>query len=253
MKGLSLLAAAAVVVVAVSAGCGSSSSSSSSSPPTNVQLKVNTASTGGKALVFTAKADQKLASQKGGLYAMELRGVSADSSFDHPTYVNQSRCVGGATCEWTVAPAKAGTYEYRIALLDLVHNGTAGQSNTVHVKWAGAPRPERIKLVVNGKTPPSVPLTDDDYSNFAAGPMDVKATWANDAQGTGYYVRISVGNEVLARCSSGTSCPVSKKLPLGAGAEVSWTVELVTTDGNKVAGGFKTCLEGAAKHKKASA
>jgi hypothetical protein len=41
-----------------------------------------------------------------------------------------------------------------------------------------------------------------------------------------------------------------KKIPLPVGEEISW-VQLNTTKGNKVAGGFKTCLKGVAKSKKA--
>lgn len=58
-----------------------------------------------------------------------MRGIDADSSgasFDHPAYVDPVRCVGEGVCEWTVAPGKAGKYEYEVVLLDLVHDKTAG-------------------------------------------------------------------------------------------------------------------------------
>lgn len=42
-----------------------------------------------------------------------------------------------------------------------------------------------------------------------------------------------------------------KKIPLPVGEETSWVVQLNTTKGNKVTGGFKTCLKGVAKQKKA--
>ncbi|HEX4323676.1 MAG TPA: hypothetical protein VHZ77_03485, partial [Gaiellaceae bacterium] len=76
------------------------------------------------------------------------------------------------------------------------------------------------------------------------GPMQAEARWTTDASGTGYYVTISIGNKVYARCSTGTTCPVPQKLPLGVGDEVSWTLQLMTTKGKKVADGFKVCLEG---------
>jgi hypothetical protein len=247
MKGLTFFAASAVVV-AVAAGCGSSGKGP-------VQLEVSTSATGGKALVFTASTEKKLASQKGGLYALELRGIdkdTANASFDHPTYVDPDRCVGGSTCTWTVVPATAAKYEFKVFLLDYVHDNTAGESNAVSLTWAAPARPQAIKLFVNGKTPPSVPLAADHYSDFPAGPMQVEARWTTDASHTGYYVRISADGQVYARCSIGTACPVSKRLPLKAGNEVSWMLELVTTQGNKVTGGFKVCLEGVAKKQKAA-
>ena len=245
MKRLMSLAAV-VVVVAVSAGCGSSKNA--------VKLDVTTHSTNGKALVFTAATNAKFATAKGSLYALELRGFDSDSanaSFERPTFTDPNRCIGGSTCQWTVAPDKAGNYQYKVFLLDLVHDKTAGESNAVHLNWAAPPRPSSIKLAVNGKTPPSVPLSGDHYSDFPAGPMQVEAKWNTDAGDTGYYVTIGIDDKVYARCSSGTSCSVPKQVPLPAGQEVSWVVQLMTTKGNKVAGGFKTCLKGVAKTKKA--
>ena len=246
MKGVAFLAAAGVVV-ALTAGCGSSKPASSL--PTDVTFQVGTKSTGGKALVLTAKTDKKLASQKGGLYALQLRGIGSGGSFDHPTYVDQSQCVGGSSCEWTVAPDKAGDYEYEVYLLDMVHDDTAGASNPVKVSWAAPPRPTAITLFVNGKTPPSVPLIGDHYSNFPSGPMQVEAKWTTDARNTGYYLTITDDSGVSARCSVGTSCRVPKHVLLGVKAEDSWMVELLTTRGNKVAEGFKVCLRGEAKSK----
>ncbi|HEX4324753.1 MAG TPA: hypothetical protein VHZ77_09010, partial [Gaiellaceae bacterium] len=169
MKGLTSLVVV-LVVVAVSAGCGSSKHA--------VDLELNTSTTDGKALVFNASTAARLAADKRGLYALELRGIdtsSSGASFDRPTFTDQTRCVGGSSCQWTVAPGEAGKYQYRVVLLDLVHNKTAGESNTVHVDWAAPPRPQSIKLFVNGKTPPSVPLEGDHYSDFHAGPMQAEA------------------------------------------------------------------------------
>ena len=73
--------------------------------------------------------------------------------------------------------------------------------------------------------------------------MQVEAKWTTDASGTGYYVKISADNRVYARCSTGTSCRVPGKVPLADNRLMTWTVELLTTKGNKVAGGFKVCLD----------
>jgi hypothetical protein len=246
LKGLVSVAAAALLVVAVIAGCGSSKSA--------VRLDVTTHSTNGKALVFTAATNAKYASGQGSLYALELRGFdsgTSGASFEHPTYTDPNRCVGGRTCQWTVAPGKAGDYQYKVFVLDLIHNKTAGESNAVKLSWAAPPHPESITLSVNGKTPPSVPLSADHYSEFASGPMQVQANWKGDAAGTGYYVTIGIDDKVYAKCSTGTSCTVPKKIPLPVGEETSWVVQLNTTKGNKVTGGFKTCLKGVAKQKKA--
>ena len=71
----------------------------------------STHSTNGKALVLTASTNPKFASGQGSLYALELRGFdsgSSGASFDKPTFTDPNRCVGGRTCQWTVAPGKAG-------------------------------------------------------------------------------------------------------------------------------------------------
>jgi hypothetical protein len=246
LKGLISLAAAAFVSVAVTAGCGSGNDA--------VKLEVTTHSTNGKALVFTAATNAKYASGKGSLYALELRGFdtgAAGASFDKPTFTDPNSCVGGRTCQWTVAPGKAGDYQYRVFVLDLIHNKTAAESNAVKLSWAAPPHPQSITLSVNGKSPPSVPLSGDHYSDFAAGPMQVEANWKGDAAGTGYYVTIGIDDKVYAKCSTGMSCTVPKKIPLPIGQEISWVVQLNTTKGNKVASGFKTCLRGVAVQKKA--
>src|SRR5262249_34728773 len=158
---------------------------------------------------------KKLASEKGGVYAVELRGINADSggaSFDDAEYVAKTRCVA-SPCEWTVVPAKASTYEFKAFLIDLRNNKPEGESHGVKLDWAAPPRPEEIELLVNGRTPPSTPLEGDDYSDFPHGPMQVLAKWTTDARDTGYYVKISAGDRVYAQCSTGTSCPVPEKVP----------------------------------------
>ena len=147
---------------------------------------------------------------------MELRGINSDSddgSFDQPGYVSETRCIL-SPCEWTVVPAKASTYEFKAFLIDPRNDKVGGESDSVKLDWAAPPRPQAIKLFVNGETPPTTPLTDDDYSKFPAGPLQVEAKWTTDASGTGYYVKISADNRVYARCSTGTSCRVPGKVPL---------------------------------------
>jgi hypothetical protein len=233
------LLATLVVLAAVATGCGSSEPS--------VQLEGGTDAAGGKAMVFSATTDEKLASEKGGLFAVELRGIDADSanaSFDAPDYVDVNRCIK-SPCAWTVAPDKAGAYKFKAVLIDLRSDKATSGSDPVELTWTAPTRPREIKLFVNGTTPPTWPLVGgDDYSDFPTGPMNVEATWSTDVQGTGYYVRISVGNRVYAKCSTGTSCRVPEPVPLAVEKLVSWVVQLRTTQGDKVAGGFRVCLEG---------
>jgi hypothetical protein len=110
-----------------------------------VQLAVGTKSTGGQALVFRASAVKAIASHRGGLYALELHGI--DASLDPAPFIDQDRCVGGHTCEWTVVPDKAGGYEYRAFLLDYAHHTAVGESNTVRVRWPAPPRRKAIAFL----------------------------------------------------------------------------------------------------------
>jgi hypothetical protein len=233
--------AAIAVVAATASSCGSGK-------PPPVQLEGGTAATGGKAIVLDASTEEKLASQQGGVYAVELRGIdkgAGDASFDRPGYVDKTRCVA-SPCTWTVVPAKASTYEYKAFLVDLRNGSDAGASDPVRLDWTAPPRPEAIRLFVNGKTPPTTPLTGEDYSKFPAGPLHVEAKWQTDAGRTGYYVQLSIGNKVYAKCSTGTSCPVPEEVPLAADDLMSWTVQLLTSKGDKVADGFKVCLDSSA-------
>jgi hypothetical protein len=236
----------ALVLVVTASGCGSSKSGSSKP---GVELAGDTEATGGKALFFTASTDEKLSLEKGGLYAVELRGIDLKrpqrATFDRPDYLDRHRCEE-KPCEWTVAPNAASTYEFRAFLIDLRGNKSAGQSAPVEVDWAAPPRPHALKLLVNGKSPPTTPLDGEDYSDMAAGRMQAEARWATDARDTGYYLTISIGDRVYARCTTGTSCRVPAKPKLGVDQEVSWTVKLLTTQGNKVVTGFKVCLAGRA-------
>ena len=235
----------ALALVGTASSCGSSKSGSSKP---GVELAGDTKATGGKALFFTASTDEKLA-QAGGLYAVELRGIDLKrprrATFDQADYVDRHRC-DAKPCEWTISPTAASTYEFRAFLIDLRSNKSAGQSAPVEVDWAAAPRPHALKLLVNGKSPPTTPLDGEDYSDMAAGRMQAEARWVTDARGTGYYLTISIGDRVYARCTTGTSCRVPAKPKLGVDQEVSWTVKLLTTQGNKVVTGFKVCLAGSA-------
>jgi hypothetical protein len=240
------LAALGLVLAVAATGCGSGTAP--------VELEGGTAATAGKALTFIASTDKTLGSEKGGVYAIELRGVDANAgdraSFDKPDYVDKSRCIA-EPCEWTVVPKSAANYEFKAFLIDLRNNKEAGGSNPVELDWKAPPRPKGITLYVNGTTPATTPLDADDYTEFPVGQLQVEAKWTTDARDTGYYVRLSMGDQVYARCTVGTSCRVRKKFPLGLEEEMSWTVQLMTTRGNKVADGFKVCLEGAAESKPA--
>jgi hypothetical protein len=248
LAGTSLVALALIVTAS---GCGSSKSGSSKpggSIKPGVELAGGTQATGGKALFLTASTGKKL-SVDGGLYAVELRGIDLKrpqhATYDRPDYLDRHRC-DAKPCEWTVIPGPASTYEFRAFLIDLRNNKSVGQSRPVQVVWTAPPRPQALKLLVNGKSRPTTPLDGEDYSDIAAGKMQVEARWATDARDTGYYMTISIGDRVHARCSTGTSCPVPAKLRLRVHQEVSWTVKMLTTRGDKVVTGFKVCLTGRA-------
>jgi hypothetical protein len=235
----------ALALIVTASGCGSSKSGSSKP---GVELKDDTQTTGGSALFFRASTGNKLAAA-GGLYAVELRGVDLKrpqrATYDRPDYLDRHRC-DAKPCEWTVIPGPASTYEFRAFLIDLRSNKSVGQSRPMQVVWTAPPRPHGLKFLVNGKTPPTTPLDGEDYSDMRAGRMQTEARWATDARDTGYYVTISIGDRVYARCSTGTSCPVRAKVRLPVDEEVSWTVKMLTTRGDKVVGGFKVCLTGRA-------
>jgi hypothetical protein len=239
-----------MVLVITASACGSSKPGSSkpAASKAGVELASDTQATGGKALFFTASTGKKL-SQAGGYYAVELRGVDLKrpqrATYGRPDYLDRHRCVE-KPCEWTVIPKAASTYGFRAFLIDLRSNKSAGESTPVEVAWAAPPRPHALRLLVNGKIPPTTPLDGEDYSDMRAGRMNVEARWLTDARGTGYYMTISIGDHVYARCSTGTSCPVPTKLKLLVKQEVSWRIELLTTHGDKVVDGFKVCLEGRA-------
>jgi hypothetical protein len=51
---------------------------------------------------------------------------------------------------------------------------------------------------------------------------------------------------VYATCTTGTTCNATRREPIRDDQEVSWKLELVTTQGEKVVMGFKVCLVGRA-------
>jgi hypothetical protein len=175
-KAAGLLALALLVSAS---GCGSSKTASNepgSSKP-DVELQADTQATGGKATVFTASTGEKLAAE-GGLYAVELRGVDLKrpqrAPYDRPDYLDRHRC-DAKPCEWTVIPGPASTYEFRAFLIDLRSNESVAQSRPAQVVWKAPPRPQGLKFLVNGKTPPTTPLDGEDYSDMAAGKMQAEA------------------------------------------------------------------------------
>jgi hypothetical protein len=52
--------------------------------------------------------------------------------------------------------------------------------------------------------------------------------------------------QVYATCTTGTTCNATRREPIRDDQEVSWKLELVTTQGEKVVTGFKVCLVGRA-------
>jgi len=115
----------------------------------------------------------------------------------------------------------------------------------------GALRPHNLKLLINGKRLAITPLTSntDNYVGTPAGKLKVQARWTTDARGTGYYVVISTTEPLLkewARCSTGTSCLVNKRVPLLVSQEMSWSVTIRKARGNALVSGFKVCLAGRA-------
>jgi hypothetical protein len=233
------------LTLVLTTGCGSASSS--------VELQGGTEATGGKALFFTATTDEGLAQVKvGSKLALELRGINLDSTpratYDRADYVDKTRCAA-EPCEWTVAPNRAATYEFRAFLVDIRNGKSAGdRSEPVEVVWDAPPRPRALKLLVNGKPQPITPLADttDHYHDIPAGKLDVEAVWTGDASGTGYDVAISNSQPpVDERCSTGTSCRVPAKVPILENQEMSWVVKVQTSRGHKLVTGFKVCLKGA--------
>jgi hypothetical protein len=109
-------------------------------------------------------------------------------------------------------------------------------------------RPHALKLLINGKNWPLNTLNgSDDYLPIRAGRLRVQARWRTDARGTGYYVLISSTEPVnrnYARCFTGTSCLVPRRVPISVNQEMTLTVKVLTTNRNRLVAGFKACLIG---------
>jgi hypothetical protein len=109
-------------------------------------------------------------------------------------------------------------------------------------------RPHALKLLINGKTWPITPLQGPDrYTPIPAGKLRVEARWTTNAHATGYYVSISTTAPAawhFRSCFTGTSCLVRQRVPIFAGEEMSWSVKLMATKGQKLVGGFMVCLVG---------
>ena len=89
----------------------------------------------------------------------------------------------------------------------------------------------------------------DNYHDFATGAMRVEARWTGDVRPAGYYVVISMlepKERDYVTCSVGTSCVVPAKVPLLVNEEMSWSVRMLTKNGNKLVSGFRVCLTGRA-------
>jgi hypothetical protein len=213
-----------------------------------VTLSGSSAPAGGKALSFRASTDETLRGA-GGLYALELRGVESggDGSFDDPDYLDPARCTL-PPCSWDVVPGAAGTYDFRAFLIDVPANKTAGQSDSVRLEWTNPPRPHDFEFLVGGKRQKLTPLIGgDEYVPIPAGDLEAEARWSTDAAGTGYSVVISTAEpteRTWATCSTGTSCRVPAAVPLEVDQELSWELEVVTNQGEKVVDGYRICLVG---------
>jgi hypothetical protein len=111
------------------------------------------------------------------------------------------------------------------------------------------PRPHALILLINGKRLPITPLTGgtDKYAEITEGPLRVQAKWTTDARNTGYYILVSTTEPQARdylRCLAGTSCVVPQKVSVLRNQEMSWSVKILTTRGNKLVSGFKVCVEG---------
>ncbi len=124
----------------------------------------------------------------------------------------------------------------------------SGQSRPARIVSPSALRPHALKLLLNGKRWPLELLSGpDNYVGIPSGKLRVEARWQTDARGTGYYVQIATGEPLvreLARCSRGTSCVVPKTVPITKSQELTFTVKVVKTRGNKVVAGYRACLDG---------
>jgi len=114
---------------------------------------------------------------------------------------------------------------------------------------AAAAKPSNFKIAINGRTLTNAQLnaSAETYFPMRSGRMQVAARWTNDLRGTGYYVIIvNSAKTASRRCTTGTSCLVSASKPLGIGNEVSWSIQIRRTPGNKLLSEKVVCLIGKA-------
>jgi hypothetical protein len=119
---------------------------------------------------------------------------------------------------------------------------------------AGATRisaatPSNFKIAVNGKTLTAAQLvkTAETYVSTRPGRTQVSVRWANDLRGSGYYVLINNSRKNATRtCTAGTSCSATASTALVKGDEVSWSIQIRRTAGNKLVTEKVVCLLGKA-------
>lgn len=109
-------------------------------------------------------------------------------------------------------------------------------------------KPHALKLLINGKQLPITPFAGPDrYNPINASSLRVEARWLTSLTGTGYKVVISTTEPTTRTwrtCSTGTSCLVSRRVPMLKGEEMSWTVRIMKVQPHlvRVLGGFMVCL-----------
>ena len=110
-------------------------------------------------------------------------------------------------------------------------------------------KPSNFKIAVNGKTLTAAQLATatDTYITAKAGRTQVAVRWNNDLRGSGYYVLITNSRKnATRRCTSGTSCAVTAGAALANGDEISWSIQIKRTSGNKLVTEKVVCLVGKA-------
>ena len=148
-----------------------------------------------------------------------------------------------------MAPMSTG--RNAVALLVLAGALLVAVAPGLAVAASGATKaaPSNFKVAVNGRTLTSAELAAgaDNYMSTKTGRTQVAVRWRNDLSGSGYYVLIvdSAGG-TKHRCTTGTSCAAVGGKPLAVGNEVSWSIQIRRTAGNKLASEKVVCLIGKA-------
>jgi hypothetical protein len=110
-------------------------------------------------------------------------------------------------------------------------------------------KPHALKLLINGKQLRITPFNGPDYYDpIKTSTLRVAARWTGSLTGTGYKVVISTtepSTRTWRTCSTGTSCSVSKAVPILKGQEFSWTVRILKKKGRvtTIVGCFMVCLD----------